>query len=248
MQVHEEGLRVGLAQEVSVATPEGRAREHRRAPLGLPLSCPRRQRLEPRPPVLVGQRPPRRHLLDVRLRVVGVPLGEGQSQAVAQPLRHDGLAAARDAHHHDVQLFGPRASSLPPREPPRSRMPRHAQCRLHHRPGLQRGLHVHPEEPADQPEAGVVHVGEHRGPRRDGEHQQGDLQVAEVLPPSPAGAITPAAVVSATVADPCATRSSVAIRKACTISEMPRSGRGCHSVRLRCRSAPALRRTSRRPR
>src|SRR6478735_6803668 len=37
---------------------------------------------------------------------------------------------------------------------------------LHDGPGPQRRLDVHPEEPADQPEARVVDVGQHGGPRR----------------------------------------------------------------------------------
>ena len=61
-------------------------------------------------------------------------------------------------------------------------------------------------------------------------------------------AISPPVVVSATVADPCATRSRVAITKACRISEKPRSD----SEELRAAPMPlqlaARRRTCRRRR
>ena len=48
-------------------------------------------------------------------------------------------------------------------------------------------------------------------------------------------AISPPVVVSATVAEPCATRSSVAMTKACRISEHAQVGRATSSAPRRCR-------------
>ncbi len=62
-----------------------------------------------------------------------------------------------------------------------------------------------------------------------------------------AALIRPAVVVNATVAEPCATRSNVAMMKACTINDIPRPDSESLSA-LRCRSTAARRRTCRRRR
>jgi len=75
------GLRAVAEQDVTVGAPQRRAGDHRGLVPGDALVHPGRDGPQPGHPVLVGQRDPGPHLLDVRRRVEGVRIGERPVQA-----------------------------------------------------------------------------------------------------------------------------------------------------------------------
>ena len=82
-EVHEHDLRrrVGAAQDLAVVPAQRRARQHAGDPGRVVVLQHLRQRLQPRPAVLVGQRRSGRHLVDVRGRMEGVALDVGHLEA-----------------------------------------------------------------------------------------------------------------------------------------------------------------------
>ena len=177
-EVDEARRLAAAAQHLAVGPPERRAAHQRRASRGVVLTGPRGERPEPRQPVLVGQRVAGRHLGDVGLRVEVVALGEVPAEPLLRPPAPPWSCPSRTT---------PMNTRWSVTRRPSRRYSGHGE-REDESPSvvsmtvqvLQRRLLVHPEEPADQPEAGVVDVGEHGRAGGDRDHEQRQLDVAEV--------------------------------------------------------------------
>src|ERR1700733_2257467 len=100
-------------QLVAVAASERRAAHH----AALVMACqPLPDRLQPRIAVNVSEGLTRGHLGDVGWRVIGVGVGEWNSEAARQRRAHRRLARPGDTHHHDhwarTELFSAHTSPL----------------------------------------------------------------------------------------------------------------------------------------
>ena len=148
------------------------------------------------------------------------PSSNGQPSAAASALADGGLAAAGDAHHHDVlQVRGAHSSHHPTSAKAKPMQPSSVSITVQ---VLSVVFSSISRKRPDQPEARVVDVAEHRRAAGDGDDEEAEVERASgPSSPPPSAPAGPAVVVSATVAEPCATRSAVATRKAATISGRP---------------------------
>jgi hypothetical protein len=93
-QEDDPGAGPAVQQQVPVGAPERRAGDHGRLALRDALVHPGPDGPQPGPAILVGERDPGPHLLDVRGRVEIVGVGEPPAQAAGQQGAHRRLAAA----------------------------------------------------------------------------------------------------------------------------------------------------------
>src|SRR4051794_9586804 len=127
LEVHEEGRR-RIAEHVAVGPLQCGAGDDGRRTFVVLDRDQLRDRLEPRPAVLVGQRDALLHLLDVLAGVQGVALDELAVQLVGQLFADGGLPGPRDPHHHDMHRLAthapyPTTSRYPRGEPTDGRSP-----------------------------------------------------------------------------------------------------------------------------